>query len=527
MTKPKPHPHPETILAPPGPNQIQSLAGKLGPLPRPKSVTRSVRRGPFRPTELVSTRSRLMGSHASRYFRLADLCLLWGLGLFSAMVFGSGEVFNLTLAEILPALSYLYGFSSALVFFEVYGFSRANPFGKHILKLLAAAGFGAVLGQTLLLIVPSMASSDPQIADDLFFSTMMLSLPALILAHGFWYFKVKSWRKSGRLTPNVVIVGATKHATSLVKTALDRRDVNILGVFDDRLARAPEDVIGVPVLGDTQALMNHKILPFVDQIIVAIDPSAQKRVRQILDRLSSLPNEITILVDHDDPQALYAPIARLADAPLGKISRQISDEARAFAKRIQDIFVGSLALVLTAPIMLITAILIKLDDGGPVFFRQRRHGFNNEEILVWKFRSMRADRADQKGARQVSKDDDRVTKVGRFIRKTSIDELPQLFNVLCGEMSLVGPRPHPIGMKTQELESHQIISDYAHRHRMKPGMTGWAAIKGSRGALVTPEDVKRRVSLDVEYIDRQSFWFDLYIMTMTVPCLLGDTKTIR
>jgi lipopolysaccharide/colanic/teichoic acid biosynthesis glycosyltransferase len=162
-----------------------------------------------------------------------------------------------------------------------------------------------------------------------------------------------------------------------------------------------------------------------------------------------------------------------------------------------------------------------------VFFRQRRHGFNNEAILVWKFRSMRHEAADAKAARQVTADDDRVTKVGKFIRKTSLDELPQLFNVLRGEMSMVGPRPHAIGMKSGDVESEKLVARYAHRHRMKPGVTGWAAINGSRGPVDTAELVQERVALDIEYIERQSFWLDLYIIAMTIPCLLGDRSAVR
>jgi lipopolysaccharide/colanic/teichoic acid biosynthesis glycosyltransferase len=189
--------------------------------------------------------------------------------------------------------------------------------------------------------------------------------------------------------------------------------------------------------------------------------------------------------------------------------------------------VGATALLLGWPIMAAVAVAIKLDSPGPIFFRQRRHGFNNEEILVWKFRSMRAEAADFAAVQQVRAGDDRVTRVGRFIRKTSLDELPQLFNVMTGEMSLVGPRPHAVGMKTGQTESARLVAEYAHRHRMKPGMTGWAAIHGSRGPVDTPELVRTRVALDIEYIERQSFWLDLYIMALTIPCLLGDRNSVR
>ncbi|MDO8411416.1 MAG: sugar transferase, partial [Phenylobacterium sp.] len=164
---------------------------------------------------------------------------------------------------------------------------------------------------------------------------------------------------------------------------------------------------------------------------------------------------------------------------------------------------------------------------GPILFRQRRQGFNNEEIVVWKFRSMRHDLADARARQQVQADDVRVTRVGRFIRRTSLDELPQIFNVLAGEMSLVGPRPHAIGMMTGDVESARLVAEYAHRHRMKPGMTGWAAIHGSRGPVDTPADVRRRIQLDIEYIERQSIWLDLCIIALTIPCLLGDRQGVR
>ena len=140
---------------------------------------------------------------------------------------------------------------------------------------------------------------------------------------------------------------------------------------------------------------------------------------------------------------------------------------------------------------------------------------------------MRTDMTDHKAAQQVTKDDPRVTRVGRFIRKTSLDELPQLFNVLMGSMSLVGPRPHAIGMKTGSVESEKLVADYAHRHRIKPGMTGWAAINGSRGPVDCSQDVETRVRYDVEYIKGAGFWFDIYIMAMTIPSLLGDKEAIR
>jgi lipopolysaccharide/colanic/teichoic acid biosynthesis glycosyltransferase len=257
-----------------------------------------------------------------------------------------------------------------------------------------------------------------------------------------------------------------------------------------------------------------------------VPQNAQARVRQLIERLGVLPNQVMLFIDQG-AAGREAALSRITEAPLAPVSGEPSDERRAMVKRAQDLVVGTLALVLGAPVMLLIALAIKLESPGPVFFRQRRHGFHSEVILVWKFRSMRHGADKSGGTRQIRYDDDRVTRVGRIIRRTSLDELPQIFNVLKGEMSLVGPRPHAVGMKTGDTESAKLVAEYAHRNRMKPGMTGWAAIKGSRGPVDTPELVRRRVALDIEYIERQSLMLDLYVMAMTLPCLIGDKKTVR
>jgi len=178
-------------------------------------------------------------------------------------------------------------------------------------------------------------------------------------------------------------------------------------------------------------------------------------------------------------------------------------------------------LVCLSPLMLLVALAIKLDSKGPIFFRQQRFGFNNNLIGVYKFRSMYADQADMHARKQVTKDDPRVTRVGRFIRKTSLDELPQLINVLRGELSLVGPRPHA----TQTMAANQLYQDvvggYFARHRMKPGITGWAQVNGWRGETDTIEKIERRVEHDLYYIENWSLALDLYILTMTPFALLN------
>ena len=178
-------------------------------------------------------------------------------------------------------------------------------------------------------------------------------------------------------------------------------------------------------------------------------------------------------------------------------------------------------LLLCAPVLIAAAIAVKLDSPGPVLFRQRRYGFNNEFVEVWKFRSMHAAQSDAHAAKLVTRDDPRVTRVGRILRKTSIDELPQLFNVVFrSDLSLVGPRPHALQAKAENRLYEQVVDSYFARHRVKPGITGWAQINGWRGETDTQNKLQRRVEHDLYYIENWSVFFDLYILVATPFALL-------
>jgi len=465
-------------------------------------------RGPFRPGRLVPTRARLEARWLARAFQVADVLVAVGIALSLAL-------------DGFPAAACLWGVTTLIALHAVgaYAFPRKQTLLQHLARAAVAIGAGlAVAGSTPL----AFGRIDAPVV-------RILANAALVFAglHTLWWAVINHGRQQGRLTPNIVVVGATANAERLIDAAMRTGEVNVLGVFDDRLNRAPENVMGVPVLGDTTALLDHRIMPFVDRVVIAVPASAESRVRQLVDKLSVLPNPLNLFIEMGGPADDDAALARIAAGGENELSGATTALRRAWIKRAQDLAIAIVGLVAAGPIMLLVALAVKLDSPGPIFFRQRRHGFNNEEILVWKFRSMRHEMADASAARQISADDDRVTRVGKFIRKTSLDELPQLFNVLAGEMSIVGPRPHAIGMKTAGVESAKLVADYAHRHRMKPGLTGWAAINGSRGPVDTPESVRQRVALDVEYIERQSFWLDLYVIFMTVPCLLGDRSAVR
>ena len=502
------------------PAEIVPVAAPV-PAPAPELLDDpSNRRGPFRPDRLAPVRERLSGPTLARLFRCMDYSVVAAVAVGAAVIQANGALLSQPFGAVLPLIAGAMASLWALASLRAYGFSSRETPGRHVARIVGACVVGAVAGM-----LTGLVTDPAALINVAAFSTAVLA--GLSGVHLWAWSAVRGWRDRGRLTPNVVVVGATDNAARLIESALASREVNVLGIFDDRSARSPTDLHGVPVLGDTNALLEHKILPYVDRIVITVTASAQTRVRALIEQLRVLPNAVTLFVDVEGQDTRAATLSRLADAPLTQVSGINEDERRAFHKRAQDLVFASLGLIVAAPVMLLVALAIRLDSPGPVLFRQRRHGFNNEAIVVWKFRSMRVEATDHTAAQQVRKDDDRVTRVGRFIRRTSLDELPQIFNVLTGEMSLVGPRPHPIGMMTAGEESQRLVAEYAWRHRMKPGITCWAQINGSRGPVHTREEVRRRVVLDVEYIERQSFWFDLWIMLMTLPCLLGDRGSIR
>ena len=510
-----------TAILPHSPPEV----GVPEPAPSPQAVQRGDRRGPFRPTQLASVRKRVSGRSLSRTYRWVDGLVVGGLAALACALANPAGVWTSRIGDVIPFFIAAAGLAGALETAGAYGLRPRESFPAHLLRLgLAFGACGAALAGFLWLARPSVA------VENALAGWFGLCLAGLGVLHVGWWSNVRGLWRAGRLTPNIVVVGATPNAQRLIARALESRDVAVLGVFDDRKGRVADSILGVPLLGDTTALVSHKIMPYVDQVVIAVTATAQARVRGLVERLGVLPNEIMLFVDvgaGSGEDASDAALSRIADAPLARLSGHRLDDDKALAKRMQDVVLGAVALAAALPVMAAVALAIRLDTPGPIFFRQRRHGFNNEVIVVWKFRSMHHAMRDDGALRQVERGDPRVTRVGRLIRAASLDELPQLFNVMAGEMSLVGPRPHSPTTKTGDVESARLVAEYAHRHRIKPGMTGWAAINGSLGAMETPEQVRRRVALDIDYIERQSFWLDLYIMLMTVPRLMAERRSTR
>jgi len=338
---------------------------------------------------------------------------------------------------------------------------------------------------------------------------------------------VLRWTGQGRLKRRTVIVGGGKDAEDLIDTirAGAANDIDLLGLFDDRIdERSPDVVAGYPKLGRVADLVEFSRRTPVDLVIVSMPLSAEKRVLEMLRQLWVLPVDIRLSAHMTKLRFTSSAYSYVGELPVFDVAdRPISDWNLVF-KWVFDKVVALVALILLSPIMLATAIAIKLESRGPVFFRQKRHGFNNQLIEMYKFRSMYSDMADAGAAKLVTKDDPRVTRVGRFIRKTSIDELPQLINVLRGELSIVGPRPHALQAKADNKLYYEAVDGYFARHRVKPGMTGWAQINGWRGETDTIDKIMQRVNHDLYYIENWSLFLDLYIVAMTPVSLVSARK---
>ncbi len=337
---------------------------------------------------------------------------------------------------------------------------------------------------------------------------------------------VTDWTRDGRLERRAVIVGGGKLAEDLIRSLEMQpgNDIRICGIFDDRTdERSPAMVEGYPRLGTIPELVEFGRLTKLDMLIVALPITAAARVHQLLKKLWVLPVDIRLSAHADRLKFRPRNYSYEGSVPfLDVVDKPLADWD-AVMKRVFDLVVGTAALIALTPVMIATAIAIKLDSKGPVFFRQKRFGFNNEVIDVWKFRSMYTEQTDFAAAKVVTKGDPRVTKVGRFIRKASIDELPQLFNVLKGELALVGPRPHAVNAQTENRMWDQVVDGYFARHKVKPGVTGWAQINGWRGEIDTPEKIRKRVEHDIYYIENWSVLFDIKILALT-PIRLLNTE---
>ncbi|HEX4113388.1 MAG TPA: exopolysaccharide biosynthesis polyprenyl glycosylphosphotransferase [Stellaceae bacterium] len=339
---------------------------------------------------------------------------------------------------------------------------------------------------------------------------------------------IRRRERQGKTAWRVVVYGGGMHCQRFIDALMlqPNNSARVAAFFDDRAQSIPNHIAGVPFGGGADELIVFVQREAIDEIFIALPWSADNRVLDLLRRFRPLPLPVRLapestllhpaLIGQDAAGAALTPVIRLTPlSPWGQ-----------FVKSSVDRLIAAIALLCLSPLLAAIAVAVKLTSRGPVLFRQQRLGFNNRPFSVYKFRSMRAARTAADTLKQAKRDDSRVTAVGAFIRRWSLDELPQLLNVLRGDMSLVGPRPHPIWRQASDLWDQAgsepldaIIQEYATRHRVKPGITGWAQISGYRGETATIERMHKRVELDIYYIDHWSLWFDFKIIMRTFLAL--------
>ena len=353
------------------------------------------------------------------------------------------------------------------------------------------------------------------------FSWTVLALGLILSERGVLSFILNSSAQK-HFKRKVVIIGADealKRVVTKLQTFSD--EISIYGVFNDRPLLSLPQSCDFSVSGDIDDLVRFAQHVEIDHVILAVPLGANHRIKMLVDKLRQLPLEVLISVELIGQTFPILSLRHLGDLPTLEIVSPPIKHWGIIIKWIEDKLLALFLLILTAPLMLIVAVLIKWDSPGPVFFVQERYGFNNKIIKVLKFRTMYVDAEDRSGARRTVEGDPRVTRTGRILRAMSLDELPQILNVFKGEMSLVGPRPHAGAMKVGDSLYCDAVGEYAQRHRVKPGITGWAQINGLRGEVNSLEGGHARVEYDLCYIERWSLWFDLKILAVTLPAVLS------
>ncbi len=333
----------------------------------------------------------------------------------------------------------------------------------------------------------------------------------LILRYLMGYFRTQGWN-----TTRVAIIGAGDLGQRLAKTLLDAK---MLGYqpcefFDDNPSIKGRIIQNTPVIGSIEDFTKiGQYSEYFDEIYITLPLRAEERIKQVLNSLADSTVTVKFIPDCFAFDLLHSrmtdiggmPIISVYDSPLNNLTNR-------FLKRLEDISLSIVILIIISPLLIVISIAVKTTSHGPILFKQKRYGLNEKEIYVWKFRSMKV-MQDGDDIPQATKDDKRLTKIGSFLRRTSLDELPQFFNTLTGRMSIVGPRPHA---KIHNEQYRKLIQKYMLRHTVKPGITGWAQINGWRGETNTLDKMEKRIEYDLYYIDNWSVWMDIKIILLTL-----------
>ncbi|MGV6818665.1 MAG: undecaprenyl-phosphate glucose phosphotransferase [Thiotrichales bacterium] len=452
--------------------------------------------------------------HVSALVAFADFALITALGILTYVIYPGSQAENWKLYLAASVM----GATILVTAYQVSHFYRVESVipSSRLLKKLVKITLTSFL---LLILIGFIFKLSNEISRIWLTGWLLLTLSGVLSLRIIARHVILQLAKNGMLVRNIAVIGTGEQASGLLLKLRNSAYpwINVVGVFHDSEEGPGYPVSGHFVLGGIDDLINFSRSRQIDDIVLALPWSGESYLRQLINRLSILPAHISL-----SPDLAGLTLGRSYDAgispdlPTLTVSRRPIDGWQSVVKFLEDKILGNIILFLIAPVMLLIALAIKLDTPGPVFFKQRRLGFNNQLIEVYKFRSMQADKMDADANKLATRNDPRVTRVGQFLRRTSLDELPQFINVVKGDMSIVGPRPHALKASAAGRLYHEIVNDYAKRHRVKPGITGWAQISGWRGETDTEEKIIKRVEYDLIYIENWSLSFDLKIILLTV-----------
>lgn len=441
--------------------------------------------------------------------RLLDPGIIWGM-LYLVIV-AYGEDFNGH-----------YLLLAILVFFvSSFVYEQIDPYRSWRSGKMLAYARDILVGWVVTVVVLYWITSATRLLnhfqDDVLLTWVGLTPCVLFLSH-LALRKLAFVRRTSDEVRSAIIVGVNEVGLRLERRILDNSYLmmGVAGFFDDRCDSRHPVGRAAPLLGkmdDVSAFVHeHNIkMVYISQPI-----SAQPRIRKLLDELQDTTTSVYFLPDIYTFDLMQARIDHLAGMPVVAVCETPFTGVNNIIKRISDVILATIILLLIIPVMLVIAMAVKLSSPGPVIFRQRRYGLYGEEILVYKFRTMTVADDGEKIV-QATKDDARITRVGAFLRRSSLDELPQFINVIQGRMSIVGPRPHAVAHN--ELY-RKLIKGYMLRHKVKPGITGWAQVNGLRGETETLEKMQARIEYDLDYLRSWSLTLDLWIIVRTVWVVL-------
>lgn len=440
--------------------------------------------------------------------RLLDPFMIWGLLVLIAWAYDE------------PFTGYYLVLMIITFFISSYIYEQTNIYHTwRNGKLLAyirdtLVGWGIIIA--ILLFLGFATKLSYQYSEQVILTWFVVTPIALIISHLVVRKIATNLRKSGEVR-SVVIVGTNDTGLKLAERIMEYPYLlmDVRGFFDDRdESRNPAGT--TPLLGGVSDVAGYVRMHNIQMIFISLPMSAQPRIRALLDDLHDTTASIYFLPDVYIFDLMQARFDNVGGIPVVAICESPFSGVDTVVKNASDFVLALLILILLLPLMLVIALAVKLTSPGPAIFKQRRYGLNGEEIIVYKFRSMTVSE-DGSHIVQAHKNDPRLTKVGAFLRRTSLDELPQFINVLQGRMSIVGPRPHAVAHN--ELY-RKLIRGYMLRHKVKPGITGWAQINGLRGETKDLEKMKARIEFDLDYMQNWSIWLDLWIIMRTVWVVL-------